>query len=180
MADLSRMLLSASLCLAPQAARAGSADQAVEQFRRICLAAGPNFDHMIVTAADRHWTVMAETDFADLAPVASPNSVRAWLLAEEEEGLPAGTIIGVTRASLNDKPVQTCTLALPNVDHEAFRKSFFERTDAEKIADDRDTARVSRLCIVIAGGREQFVRLVDLPSTLPGNLVVVASSIMAD
>lgn len=99
---------------------------------------------------------------------------------QAEEGLPAGTIIGASKAQLNGKPVQTCTVAFPDVDHESFRKSFFDRTDAERIAEDRDMKQTSHLYILIAGGRRQLVRLVVLPSSPPGNPVVVASSIMPD
>ncbi|TIM15520.1 MAG: hypothetical protein E5Y67_07205 [Mesorhizobium sp.] len=157
-----------------------SVDQAVEQFYRTCLVNGPDFERMIEIAHERRWTLIAEGGFAELAPVADPTSVEAWLAAEAEEGLPAGTIIGTTRATLNGKPVQTCTLAFPDVDQEAFRESFFARTDAEKIAEDRDTEQLSRLYILIAGGRKQFVRLVVLSSAPPGTPRIVASSITAD
>ncbi|MER9794898.1 hypothetical protein [Mesorhizobium sp. M0213] len=159
---------------------ASDADQAVEHFHRTCLAEGPNFERMIETAHERRWTLIAETGFAELAPIANPTSVEAWLVAEAEEGLPAGTIIGTTKATMSGKRVQTCTLAFPDIDQEAFRKSFFTRTDAEKIAEDRDTEEFSRLYILVAGGRKQFVRLMVVPSTPPGNPRVVASSIMAD
>ena len=135
---------------------------------------------MILTA-DPDWEPVAEAAFvAELAPIANPASVRVWLLTEAKEGLPAGTIIGATKAQVDGQPVQTCTLAFPDVDPETFRKSFFTRTDAEKISEDRDTAQVSSLYILFAGGREQFVRLVVLPSTSPGLPVIVVSSIMAD
>ncbi|RWE54696.1 hypothetical protein [Mesorhizobium sp.] len=47
--------------------------------------------------------------------------------------MPKGTIVGVTKAKLDGKAVQTCTVAMTDVDHETFLKSFFSRTDAEKI-----------------------------------------------
>lgn len=160
---------------------AENAGQAVEQFYRLCLAEGPNFDRLILTADDRDWEPIAEPAFSKMAPVANPTSVRVWLVdKEEEEGLAAGAIIGASRAQMNGKPVQTCTVAFPDIDHEAFRKSFFDRTDAEKIAEDRDAAQTSRLYIFSGGGREQFVRLMNLPSASPGNPAVVASSIMPD
>jgi hypothetical protein len=174
----------------PQPAITGIVDQTVEAFHRTCLAEGAPFDRMILTAHERaiaddrdatdDWEPIAEAAFAEMVPVANPTAVRAWLVAEAEDGLPAGTIIGVTRAVLNGKPVQTCTLAFPDVDHEAFGKSFFARTDAEKIAEDQDTAQISRLYILIAGGHEQFVRLMVLPPTPEGHSGVVASSIIAD
>ena len=59
------------------------------------------------------------------------------------------------------------------------RSSTVSRTDAEKIAEERHETQVSRLYILIAGGREQFVRLATPVSALPKGLIV-ASSIMAD
>jgi hypothetical protein len=147
------LAVTAVFALMPSPARSDTnVDQAVEQFHRTCLAERPNFERMIVTAHEHKWTLIAEVGFADLAPVADPTSVEAWLAAEAEEGLPAGTIIGTTKATINGKPVQTCTLAFPDVDPETFRESFFTRTDAEKIAEDRDTEEFSRLYILIAGG----------------------------
>lgn len=157
-----------------------NAGQAVEQFYQLCLIEGANFDRLILAADDRDWEPIAEPAFAKIAPVANPTSVRVWLVDKEEEGLAAGTLIGTSKAKMHSKPVQTCTVAFPNIDHEAFRKSFFDRTDAEKIAEDRDTAQTSHLYIFSGGGRQQFVRLVNLPSASPGNPAVVASSIMPD
>ncbi len=174
-------VLLAAIGLMPLPAQsATNAEQAVEAFYRLCLAAGPSFNRMIVFAGNHYWAPVAQAAFAEMLPVAGPSAVEAWLADEEEEGLPAGTIIGVTKAKLRDKPVQTCTVAFPDLDQELFRKSFFTRTDAEKIAEDRDSEKFSRLYVVVAGGQKQFVRLVMLPSNWPGLPVVVASSIMGN
>ncbi|WP_374839764.1 hypothetical protein [Mycoplana ramosa] len=39
---------------------------------------------------------------------------------EAEPGLPAGSIVGTTKATLRGKPVQTCTIIFPEVDGDAF------------------------------------------------------------
>ena len=60
-------------------------------------------------------------------------------------------------------------IPLPDVDHEAFRKSFFARTDAEKIAEDRDTDQVSRLYT-------QLARLTGSPVVELNRAVAVAEA----
>jgi len=156
------------------------AEVAFEQFNRVCLAEGPNFERTSAVAKDRGWTPFPEAAFADLAPVARPSAVRAWLVTDAQDGLSAGTVIGITKAIANGTPVQTCSLALPDVDYDAFTKSFFEHTDAEKIAEDHAAAQTSRLYILIAAGRRQVVRLVGLGRTEPRLPAIVASSIMPD
>ena len=102
-------------------------------------------------------------------------------MEKAEEGLPAGTIVGATTAELDGKPVQTCTMAFPDIDQEVFRKGFFTRTDAEKIAEERTTTQVSRLYILIAGGREKIVRLAVPISPAAIRLpTVIGTSIMRD
>ncbi|WP_207953741.1 hypothetical protein [Sinorhizobium meliloti] len=167
------------LALAPLTAQSASdTTKAVEEFHHICLAEGPSFMRMSQDAYDRDWELLAEVAFDELAPITNPDTVRVWLTTEADGGLPAGTIIGYTTAKLSGKPVQTCTLALPEVDPEEFQKASFTRTDAEKISEERSPAQIKRLYILFVSGRQQFVRLVLPSSTSPGK-PLVASSIMA-
>ncbi|WP_192936267.1 hypothetical protein [Sinorhizobium meliloti] len=168
------------LTLAPLTAQSASdAKQAVEEFHHICLAEGPSFLRMSQDAYGRNWELLAEVAFEELAPIADPDSVRVWLTTKVDGGLPPGTIIGFTTASIDGKPVHTCTLALPDIDPDAFQKAFFTRTDAEKISEERSPAQSNRLYIVFVSGRQQFVRLVLPVAKSPGKPLVVASSIMA-
>ncbi|TWA35024.1 hypothetical protein [Sinorhizobium medicae] len=167
------------LSLAPLAARSASdTTQTVEEFHHICLAEGPSFLRMSQNASGRDWELLAEVAFEELAPIADPKSVRVWLTTKVDGGLPAGTIIGFTTASVGGKPVLTCTLALPGIDPEQFQKDFFTRTDAEKISEERSPVQTNRLYILFVSGRQQFVRLVLPASKSPGKPLVVASSIM--
>ncbi|NGO55064.1 hypothetical protein [Allomesorhizobium camelthorni] len=93
--------------------------------------------------------------------------------------MPKGAVVGVTKARLDGKAVQTCTITMIDLDHESFLKSFFTRTDAEKIDEKRDEMQISRVYILIAGGREQFVNL-KFPASPGGEGLVVASSIAAN
>lgn len=83
------------------------------------------------------------------------------------------------KSKLDGKAVQTCTVAMTDVDHETFLKSYFSRTDAEKIDEKRDGLQISRLYILIAGGREQFVNL-KFPASPSADGLMVASSIADD
>jgi hypothetical protein len=150
-------------------------ERAVESFHSTCLAQGPDFDRTTAAAAGLGWTSMAEGAFAKLAPLDTAQAMKGW--RAKGNAMPAGTIVGVTKATLNGKPVQTCTVAMGDV--ESFLKSFFTHTDAEKISEERSAPQVSRLYILIAGDREQFVRLV-FPAATEGEGMIVASSIAGD
>ncbi|MFQ6242754.1 hypothetical protein [Sinorhizobium meliloti] len=71
-------------------------------------------------AYGRDWELLAEVVFQDLAPIADPESVRVWLTTQADGGLPAGTTIGFSTGAVGGKPVLTCTLAVPDIDTEAF------------------------------------------------------------
>lgn len=158
---------------------ASDSARAVEEFHHICLAEGASFMRLSQDAYARAWELLAEVAFDELAPIANPDRVRVWLTTEADGGLPAGTIIGYTTAKLSGKPVQTCTLALPEVDPDEFQKAFFTRTDAEKISEERNPAEINRLYILFVSGRQQFVRLVLPTAKASVETVVIASSIMA-
>jgi hypothetical protein len=88
------------LSLTPVAALpASDADQAVEQFHRLCLAERPNFESVMLIPDDSDWEPVAEGVFAEIAPAGNPPAVRVSLVDEVLEGLPAGTIVGVSRAA---------------------------------------------------------------------------------
>ncbi len=174
------MLGAIFLALTPFSTQSASdTARAVEEFHHICLAEGPSFMRMSEDAYGRDWELLAEVAFDELAPITNPEAVRVWLTTEADGGLPAGTIIGYTTAKLSGKPVQTCTLALPEVDPDEFQKAFFTRTDAEKIAEERTSAQINRLYILFVYGRQQFVRLVLPASKATEKPLIVASSIMA-
>lgn len=116
--------------------------------------------------------------FSNLSPIANVNEAKTWTTAADDT-MPKGAIVGVTKAKLDGKAVQTCTVAMTDVDHESFLKSFFTRTDAEKIDEKRDGLQISRLYILIAGGREQFVNF-KFPASPSADGLMVASSIADD
>ncbi|TIS53314.1 hypothetical protein [Mesorhizobium sp.] len=70
-------------------------------------------------------------------------------------------------------------MTLSDIDRPAFEKRFFERTDAEKIGEERNGAQVSSVYILIAGNRKQLVHLMSASSTDTQSMFI-ASSIAAD
>ncbi|MER9953070.1 hypothetical protein [Mesorhizobium sp. M0047] len=103
---------------------------ALEAFHGICLA--PDFERIAAVARTRGWTPLSGD--ATLAPVDDVDAFEGWAVTGDD--LPAGTMIVVTKATLNGKAVQTCSIRLFDVDRAAFQERFFARTDAEKIGED--------------------------------------------
>ncbi|QIA21988.1 hypothetical protein [Mesorhizobium sp. AA22] len=165
------------LCLTAFPALAGvDVEQALESFHSTCLAHGPDFDRTTAAADGLGWEPIAEDAFAKLAPLENARAMRGWRATGK--AMPEGTVVGVSKATLNGKAVQTCTVAIVDVHVESFLKSFFTRTDAEKISEERNEVQVSRLYILIAGDRKQFVNLKFPAST--GEGMIVASSITGE
>jgi hypothetical protein len=153
-------------------------DFALEAFHTTCLAYGPDFDRTAAAAGRLGWTPVAYGAFSDLSYVANVSDAKSWTTAADDT-MPKGAVVEVTKARLDGKAVQTCTVAMTDVDHELFLKSFFTRTDAEKIDEKRDAVQISRVYILIAGGREQFVNL-KFPTSPTAEGLMVASSIADD
>lgn len=151
---------------------------AFDEFFTICLKDGPDFLKMSENAYQRSWEQLAEVGFEELAPIPDPGIVRVWVATLTGQDLPSGTIIGFTTAKMGGKSVQTCTLALPDVNPPAFEQRFFERMDAEKIAEERNSVQLSRFYIVFVAGRKQLVKLTIPAPTAAATPLFVASSIM--
>lgn len=161
-------------CLTPSAACANDIDLVLDAFHRTCLAHGPNFEVSVAAAERRGWKPLSEAGIALLAPVASVDAVNAWSVTER--GMPENMMVAVTKATFNGRPVQTCSVALFDLDRAAFDNGFFARTDAEKIGEERRGGRVSRAYFLIAGGRKQLVNL-SFPDSAATSDMIVASSI---
>jgi hypothetical protein len=122
----------------------------------------------------QRWEQVALEDFKRLAPLEDPESASGWL--PSDLAIPGKVVIGVTRARLDGRPVETCTVAFTSVPIEAFLKAFFDRTDAEKLSEERDETWTSRLYVLVSGDRKQFVKLRYAPSP-NGSGPMAASSI---
>ncbi|RWO89054.1 hypothetical protein [Mesorhizobium sp.] len=130
------LTLFVTLCPASLVHAGADDERALEAFHSTCLPHGPDFDRTAVAAGGRGWTPVSGDPVASLAPVKNVEAAKAWTTAADDT-MPRGSVVGVTKATLDGKGVQTCSIAMTNVDHELFLKSFFTRTDAEKIDEKR-------------------------------------------
>ncbi|MDK1494799.1 hypothetical protein QN219_33395 [Sinorhizobium sp. 7-81] len=153
---------------------AGDGSEAVEVFQRTCLAQGSSFDAIASAAAAEGWKPLSEGDFERLAPLEHLDSSSRWMATDR--ALPEPVVIGVTKARRDGRPVETCTVAFTKVPIEAFLKAFSDRTSAEKLSEEPEGTWTSRLYVLIAGDRKQFVKLKYARSP-DGNGPMAASSI---
>ncbi|RWQ87115.1 MAG: hypothetical protein EOS85_06710 [Mesorhizobium sp.] len=165
----------AAAWLASPFAHADGVDRALDAFHETCLAHGPDFERTETLAKTHGWTPLS--DGAALAPVDAMKAFRGWQVAGED--LPAGTMVAVTRATIDGRSVQTCSVKLFDVNRAEFEKRFFDRTDAEKIGEERKGGQVSRLFILVAGNRKQLVHLTS-PAGRGTPDAIIASSIVDD
>jgi hypothetical protein len=172
------LMLLAALCPASSLHAGVDVELALEAFHTTCLAHGPDFDRTAAAAERLGWTPVAYGAYSDLSPLGNVHDAKSWVTAADDN-MPKGAIIEVTKASLDGKAVQTCTVAVTGVDCQAFLKAFLIRTDAEKIEEKRDGLQTSRLYILLVGGREQLVNL-KYPTSPAAEGLMVASSITDD
>lgn len=165
----------AAVWLASPLAHADTVDRALNAFHETCLAHGPDFERTETLAKTRGWKPLSDGEA--LAPVDAMKAFRGWQVAGKD--LPAGTMVAVTRATMDGRSVQTCSVKLFDVDRAEFEKRFFDRTDAEKIGEERKGRQVSRLFILIAGNRKQLVHLTS-PAARGEPDAIIASSIVDD
>jgi hypothetical protein len=153
---------------------AGDVAKAVDVFHRTCLAQGSSFDAIASIAAAEGWEPLPKGNFERLAPLEHLDSSSGWLATDPT--LPEPVVIGVTKARRDGRPVETCTVAFTSVPIEPFLKAFSDRTNAEKLSEEPEGTWTSRLYILIAGDRKQFVKL-EYARSPDGNGPMAASSI---
>jgi len=153
---------------------AGDGSEAVEVFRRTCLAQGSSFDAIASVAAAEGWKPLPRGDFERLAPLEHVDFSSAWMATDR--ALPEPVLIGVTKARRDERPVETCTVAFTKLPIEPFLKAFSDSTDAEKLSEESEGTWTSRLYMLIAEDRKQFVKLKYARSP-DGNGPMAASSI---
>lgn len=153
---------------------AGDGSGAVEVFRRTCLAQGSSFDAIASAAAAKGWKPLPGGDFERLAPLEDVDFSSGWMATDR--ALPEPVVIGVTKARRDGRPVETCTVAFTKVPIEPFLKAFSDSTDAEKLSEESEGTWTSRLYMLVAGDRKQFVKLKYARSP-DGNGPMAASSI---
>jgi hypothetical protein len=81
--------------------------------------------------------------------------------------------------SSSPSPRRRCSLVLSDVDHNAFQKSFFVRTGAEKIDEEREGRTIAQVYILFTRGRDQLVHL-NLAPDAGADALFVATSIASD
>jgi hypothetical protein len=163
--------------LAPATIRAGDVEVALNTFYENCLARGSEFDEVTAAASENRWAALPEDALAMAAPAGRVYAYSAWAVTGDD--IPAGTTIVVSRATLNGRSVQTCTVKMAEVERPAFERHFFARTDAEIISQQSNANQLTKSYVLIAGGREQLVNLTWRPS--PGRrFTLIASSIAED
>ncbi|PDT49064.1 hypothetical protein ATY30_03355 [Sinorhizobium americanum] len=136
---------------------AGDVSEAVEVFQRTCLAQSSSFDAIASAAAAEGWKPLPEGDFERLAPLEHLDSSSGWIATDR--ALPEPVVIGVTKARRDGRPVETCTVAFMKVPIEPFLNEFSDSTNAEKLSEEPEGTWTSRLYMLIAGDRKQFVKL---------------------
>ncbi|MER9412237.1 hypothetical protein [Mesorhizobium sp. M0589] len=100
--------------------------------------------------------------------------IQGWVATSND--IPAQTMIAVAKATLSGKAVQTCSITLYNIDRAAFEERFLARTDAEKIGEERNATRVSKLYTLIAGNRKQLVHLTWPRSRIRSDRIIASST----
>jgi hypothetical protein len=147
----------------------------LDVFEHVCLSPSANFDELTASAEALGWPSVTAGNIARLAPLENTQEVKGWWASTETVG--DKVIVGATKARLDGTPVETCTVAAANIAIDKFLKEFFVRTDAEKISEEQDDNWTSRLYIVFAGGRKQFVKL-KFSTSSDGSGPIAASSIV--
>ncbi|MBA8906066.1 hypothetical protein [Aminobacter ciceronei] len=159
-------------CLMSPPCWADDADIALDFFHETCLAAESDFVRVSETASRESWEATAT--IAALVPVPSWEVSKSW--TADVTGLGAKVLIGAASATLGGQAIDSCTIAFFDGQFASFEERFLVRTDAEKFGEESDGLQVSRVYVLIAGGRRQLVK-VTAPVSPSARHMVMASSI---
>ncbi|PKA43045.1 hypothetical protein CWR43_13330 [Rhizobium sullae] len=141
---------------------------AFDFFGRHCLVDGPNFMRTGTIALARGWIPLSTEILMTLAPMENPEAIEGWLVGERRQR----TVVAVTRATVGGKAVEGCTVAMSDIDSVGFERSFFQRTDAEVVQEERGPRHVHKLYSLIFRGRRELVTLIVPAEPAERNYVV--------
>jgi hypothetical protein len=136
---------------------ADEVQQSLNAFYSICLVDGPSFERTEAAAAVMGWKQLSADMLTMLAPRDKADAYKGWLITSS--GYPTKTVVGVTKSLFKGKPVQTCTLAIGDVDGHAFQQALTTRLKVTKIDSSNDGMQEFHIYRVQASGKELIVTI---------------------
>ncbi|NKQ87512.1 hypothetical protein [Rhizobium ruizarguesonis] len=140
-------------------------------FSERCLARGPDFDRTIAFAKNRNLLGLAMDMSLGFVPVDNPLALEGWIVNEGGEPFQA---LVVSRASVGQKQVESCTMAFAGIDATGFEGALFDQTGATGSGEQNGQSRHRKFYTIEQNGRKEAVTL-DLPLYPNGNDEVIAS-----
>lgn len=169
-------LLLVASCSHPAAAQ-GEPDEVVAGFYSTCMSYGPDFSRMQATAAALEWKPLELNVLKMLAPVQKPRAYAGWVT---HVGFPKKAIVAVTRGTLDGAPVQTCTVAIDEVDAEAIENTFVKLLKPRRTSERDDGLQVFHTYRITAGASDQEQLISIGRAKLSGIGLIVMSSLVPD
>jgi hypothetical protein len=145
-----------SLCLA-YPSYAEEVQKSLNAFYSICLVDGPSFERTEASASVMGWKPLSTDALTMFAPREKVDSYKGWGVTSPL--YPPKTMVAVTKGRLEGKPVQTCTLAIGDVDGNAFQQALTSRLKTTMIYSDNDGMQKFFFYRIRASGEDLTVML---------------------
>jgi hypothetical protein len=124
--------------------------KAIEAFYGTCLAHGPDFERTIAAAKMFKWKPIPEEMKSVVGPGARPDAFEGWL-AGSSTGFPPKSLVGITKARNEGKPIEVCTIAFMDADGIAVERLFIDRMKPKKIGEEADGMQVFKAYTLSVG-----------------------------
>jgi hypothetical protein len=147
---------------------------AVEAFYGACVAQGPDFDRTVAASKLFGWKALPAEMKTIVGPAGPTEAFEGWLAVGNP--FPPKTVVGISKARDNGKPVHVCTLAFMDADGAAVERQFLSRMKPKKVGEESDGMQAFRVYTLTAGvsNKPQMIT-VTVPFQGPG---IVLGSIM--
>lgn len=158
-----------------------SAGAALDAFYGTCVAQGPNYERTVAAAKLFSWEPAPPDAITLLGPMEKPEAFQMWLISGS--GYPKKTLLGITKSHSGSTPVQTCTMAMADVDGYRFDEIFSQKLKLEKLADTDDGIQTTKIYRGEIGTRDQIIMLTMPTSRAKDSsfgLMITASSLAAE
>jgi hypothetical protein len=172
MNSMKQIVAAALLALTmPTPSPAGETQTAFGFFYDQCLASGPNFDRTAALAKDKNWTPLAADMALTFSPMENPVALEGWIFSDDDF-----QAVVVSKATVAEKAVEGCTVAISEVDADTFVKALSDRLKPDVVGEEPGQDRVHKLYTARVGGRAEAITL-TLPMYPKGSDQVIASAV---
>ncbi|QRM46995.1 hypothetical protein [Rhizobium sp. BG4] len=157
-------------------AQEAAAPSPFADFAEKCMNEGPRYDRTAALAKESGWGALSQDMTLGILPLDEPTAFDGWIT--QTGGDKPFEAIVIAKATVGEKPVESCTMAFAGVDAAQFERDLIAAKSATASGQQNGEVRVRKFFSIEREGFKEAVTL-DLP-TYPNGADEVVASVVAE